>query len=111
MSGTEWLVVLIAAAGGYWLVSFFMKGAQARKPEPDPEPATAPPAEPGPPPWWEVLGISPEASVEEIRAAYRSQIAQYHPDKVATLGPEIREVAHRKSQQITEAYQQAVQAR
>ena len=111
MTGTEWLVVPIAAAGGYWLVSFLMKGAQARKAEPASGQAVPTPAEPGPSPWWEVLGISQQASVEDIRAAYRSQIAQYHPDKVATLGPEIREVAHRKSQEITEAYQKAVQVR
>lgn len=107
MSVTEWLVVLIAGAGGYWLVSFLLKG---RGDGPPPAEAPAAPAAapaPVPPPWWEVLGVSEQASPEEIREAYRSLMAQYHPDKVATLGPEIREVALRKSQQITEAYRSA----
>ena len=52
--------------------------------------------------------MSEQASPEEIREAYhRSLMAQYHPDKVASLGPEIRELALRKSQQITEAYRAA----
>ncbi len=107
MSVTEWLVVLIAGAGGYWLVSFLLKG-RGTAPEPVEVPPPAPPAADPTPPWWEVLGVSEQASPEEIREAYRSLIAQYHPDKVATLGPEIREVALRKSQQITEAYRAAL---
>lgn len=108
MSVTEWLVVLIAGAGGYWLVSFLLKGRGAESPraESPPEPpAVTPPATPS---WWEVLGVSEQASPEEIREAYRSLMAQYHPDKVASLGPEIRELALRKSQQITEAYRAAL---
>ncbi len=108
MSVTEWLVVLIAGAGGYWLVSFLLKGRGEEPPRAEAPPPPAPSPAPAPAPWWEVLGVSEQACPEEIREAYRSLIAQYHPDKVATLGPEIREVALRKSQQITEAYRAAL---
>jgi len=30
---------------------------------------------------YEVLGITPEASIEEIKRAYRALVNQYHPDK------------------------------
>lgn len=30
--------------------------------------------------WWDVLGVSPRASDEEIKEAYRKQAKQHHPD-------------------------------
>jgi len=48
---------------------------------------------------------------EEIRRAYRVLMSQYHPDKVAALGDELKEVAERKSKEITLAYREAMQAR
>ncbi len=50
------------------------------------------------------LGLSPDANSETIRQAYQALIQQYHPDKVSTLGVEIREVALRRTQEITQAY-------
>jgi DnaJ-domain-containing protein 1 len=35
--------------------------------------------------WFEVLEVAPAASREEIKAAYRSKIFSYHPDRVASL--------------------------
>lgn len=55
--------------------------------------------------WFEVLGVAEGASTEEITRAYRSLIAQYHPDRVAQMGPEIRELAGLKTQQINKAYE------
>lgn len=55
---------------------------------------------------YEVLGISPSASTEEVHAAFRAQMQQYHPDKVAHLGDELQQLAHQKSQQILRAYGQ-----
>lgn len=55
---------------------------------------------------YEVLGISASASKETIHAAYRARMHEYHPDKVAHLGEELQEVAHRKAQEIQRAYQQ-----
>jgi len=53
---------------------------------------------------YDILGIRPGASREEIKAAYREQIKLYHPDKVASLGEELRNVANRMSASITGAY-------
>ena len=56
-----------------------------------------------------VLEIGPDASREEIRAAYRRLAAQYHPDKVQHLGKEIRELAEARFKEIQEAYDQLKQ--
>ncbi len=53
---------------------------------------------------YETLGVDRSVAGEELRAAYLSRIAQYHPDKVAALGAELRELAERKSKEINEAY-------
>lgn len=53
-----------------------------------------------------VLGLSPGASMEEIHDAYRRLAHQYHPDKVAHLGEELRELARQKFVEIQEAYEQ-----
>ncbi|WP_025322781.1 TerB family tellurite resistance protein [Deferrisoma camini] len=53
---------------------------------------------------YEVLGVAPDASDEEIKRAYRELAKKYHPDRVAHLGDEFRELAHRKFLEIQEAY-------
>ena len=61
--------------------------------------------------WYTVLQVAPAATVAEIRAAYRQRISQYHPDKVESLGSELKELAARKAQEITVAYQDGMRAR
>jgi hypothetical protein len=51
-----------------------------------------------------LLEISPQASPAEIRAAYRRAVGRYHPDKVAHLGKEFQDLAHRKLLAIQKAY-------
>jgi DnaJ like chaperone protein len=51
-----------------------------------------------------VLGITVSASTEEIKIAYRKMASLYHPDKVAHLAPEFREMADRKMKEINTAY-------
>jgi DnaJ-domain-containing protein 1 len=53
---------------------------------------------------WQVLQISPGASAEEIHAAYKTLLLQYHPDRVAHLGGELQALAHRKTLAIQRAY-------
>ncbi len=55
---------------------------------------------------YEILGINPGAGSADIKKAYRRMIAQYHPDKVAHLGEELRETAHRKTLEIQQAYEE-----
>ena len=70
-----------------------------RQPPPGGE---APSGRPDP---YTVLGVDRNASAAEIRQAYRRLAAQYHPDKVAHLGPEFQELAERRFKEIQEAYQ------
>lgn len=53
---------------------------------------------------YNLLEVSPRASPEEIKAAYRRAVARYHPDKVAHLGKEFQELAHKKLLAIQQAY-------
>lgn len=66
---------------------------------------------PAPPPWYQTLSVAESASLEEIEHAYRVQINQYHPDKVAKLGEDIRRLAEARSKEINGAYDTAVQLR
>jgi hypothetical protein len=68
-------------------------------------PAGAPPAESAPDPY-ATLGVPRSASQEAIHAAYRARMKQYHPDKVAHLGEELQQLAHRKALEIQRAYEQ-----
>ncbi len=52
-----------------------------------------------------LLEVSPNATAEEIKAAYRHAVARYHPDKVAHLGKEFQELAHKKLLAIQQAYE------
>jgi DnaJ-domain-containing protein 1 len=54
----------------------------------------------------EILGIDASASAQEVQAAYRARMQEYHPDKVSHLGEELQEVAHRKTLEIQRAYEQ-----
>ena len=54
---------------------------------------------------WEILGVSQEAPLEEIKEAYRKRCAEYHPDKVAHLGLELQKVAHEEFKKIQAAYE------
>ncbi|NUO49553.1 MAG: DnaJ domain-containing protein [Polyangiaceae bacterium] len=53
----------------------------------------------------EVLGVSRDASAKEIRAAYQKLVKEYHPDRAATLAPEIREIAETRTRQLNRAYE------
>ncbi len=55
---------------------------------------------------YQILGIDSSASGEEIQAAYRARMHEYHPDKVTHLGEELQKVAHRKAVEIQQAYEQ-----
>ena len=51
-----------------------------------------------------VLGVSSDASPEEIKNAYRQLVSKYHPDKVGHLGDEFKELAERRFKEIQSAY-------
>ncbi|MGE3978813.1 MAG: DUF4236 domain-containing protein [Nitrospira sp.] len=53
---------------------------------------------------WEVLGVSRQAPHAAVKQAYRALMAQYHPDKVAHLGPDLQVVAEEKAKSLNHAY-------
>lgn len=53
---------------------------------------------------YEVLGIRPNASAEEIELAYRSRRTQYHPDKYAKSDTETLRWATQKMQEVNVAH-------
>ena len=52
----------------------------------------------------EVLGLKEPLDLKLVKSTYRKIIAQYHPDRVVAMGPEIKEVAEKKAKEINEAY-------
>ena len=60
---------------------------------------------------YKVLEIEPTATDEEVRAAYRRMAVKHHPDKVASLGEDIRKAANEKFQKINEAKERIYQSR
>lgn len=134
MSSDEIAVVLICLVGGYWAVSAWL----GRKANPRDDPprrsddrtyqapgpsrsgdsardsdARAHPAYAGGPAstWNVTLGVAPTATRDQITSAYKQLISEYHPDKVARMGTEIRELAERKSKEINAAYDYAMRLR
>jgi preprotein translocase subunit Sec63 len=80
MDSTDILAALITGAVGYGVVTLFLnrystKSANSGKP------------------WWEILGVSPDASRDEARIAYWNKIQEFQPDKINQLGPELRKAA------------------
>ena len=54
---------------------------------------------------YKILGISPSATDEEVKKAYRKMAIKYHPDKVATLGEDVQKAAEEKFKTISQAYE------
>jgi hypothetical protein len=57
---------------------------------------------------YEILGVGSNASAAEIRTAYREKIKQYHPDRVAALGPKLKAVAERETKMLNVAYEETL---
>jgi DnaJ-domain-containing protein 1 len=60
--------------------------------------------------WWRVLEVTPSATKDEIVCNYRRKIRQCHPDRVAGLSSEFRELAEERSKALNAAYAQAMRA-
>ena len=57
--------------------------------------------------YYDRLGLSKDASQDEIKRAYRKLMSEHHPDKLVAKGlpPEMMEMAKQKAQEIQKAYE------
>jgi curved DNA-binding protein CbpA len=54
--------------------------------------------------YYDLLELPPTSSQDDVKKAFRLQIARYHPDKVQHLGKEFQEMAAERAADLTEAY-------
>ena len=129
MTPDELVVSFLCLVGGYWIVTAAMNraGRQQRdqgyraehsagsdgsaNQDSNNQAHGASRANPRDLKWFEVLGVSEFSSREQITAAYKRKISEYHPDKVAKMGSEIVALAELKSKQINAAYESALKTR
>ena len=60
---------------------------------------------------YQILEISPNASDDEVKRAYRTLAKKYHPDRVAHLGDDMRKAAEEKFARLSQAYDNIRKAR
>ncbi len=60
---------------------------------------------------YKVLEVDPSATDAEVRSAYKRLALKHHPDRVATLGEDVKKAAEEKFQQINNAKERVYKAR
>ncbi len=76
-----------------------------KKEEPKREPPKRPAAEAGPSPE-SIFELIPgqKLSTTELKSRYHELLKQSHPDRVASMGPEFRKLAEKKTKELNDAY-------
>lgn len=59
---------------------------------------------------YSILGISKNASDEEVKAAYKALVRKYHPDNYGDDNP-LKELANEKMQEVNQAYDEIMRMR
>lgn len=60
---------------------------------------------------YKILEVSPDASDEEVKKAYRAAALKYHPDRVSHLGEDMRKKAEETFAKVNQAYDKIKAAR
>ena len=60
---------------------------------------------------YDVLGVSYDASMDEIKARWKKLIVIYHPDKLANASENEMKIATKRMAEINLAYQEIVKAK
>ena len=60
---------------------------------------------------WATLGVSPDSTTSEIRAAYRSLALIFHPDRTSGLPESAQNIAAARMRTVNEAYERAIATR
>jgi DnaJ like chaperone protein len=55
---------------------------------------------------YKILEITPQATDEEVRKAYKRMAVKHHPDKVHHLGEDVQKAASEKFKEVNAAYEQ-----
>jgi DnaJ-class molecular chaperone len=105
MTALDMVVIAAGLLFGYRLVSNYLSPHVSEEPQ-APKPLTL-----SAPAWFEVLDVAENADLADIERAYRTKISQYHPDKVAQMGKEIRQLAETRCKEINAAYETALRLR
>jgi DnaJ like chaperone protein len=54
---------------------------------------------------YKILGLDSSETDNEVKKTYRKMAAKYHPDKVAHLGEDLKNLAEEKFKALNDAYQ------
>jgi hypothetical protein len=58
--------------------------------------------------WFDVLGLSSSATIDDVKQAYKALVKQNHPDRVHGMSPIFRELAEAETKKINIAYAEAL---
>ena len=58
--------------------------------------------------WFDVLGVSPSATLEDVKQVYKVLVKQNHPDRVHSMSPAFRELAESETKKLNAAYAEAL---
>ena len=58
--------------------------------------------------WFDILGVTPSASLEQVKQAYRLLVKQNHPDRVHGMSPQFQELAESETRKLNYAYEEAI---
>jgi DnaJ like chaperone protein len=55
---------------------------------------------------YRILEVTPDATDEEVKKAYRKMALKYHPDRVSSIGADVEKAAKLKFQELQAAYEE-----